>query len=234
MTEAVRRISYDSVENRYRVPSLALKVGQSLVKCVLIVKAELIQSSKDSSKVDKFMELNNLEWTDQVARGALATLKEKRWNNPLIPLTRDIQKLQTYLDEEMADRRTKLENEPSATTHKAYAEVVLARLMLFNRRRPGKAGRMRLTDFTARRASNPDDDVVDSLSPLEKQLAASLTRVVIRGKKGRGVPVLLTAHLQSGIELLIQKRSEAGVCESNPYIFANSISAEQCALRGSD
>ena len=236
VTMAVKRISsYGSLENRYRVPSLALKIGQSLVKCALIMKAENIQSGKDSFQIDKFLELYHLEWTDQVARGALATLKEKRWNNPpLIPLTRDIQKLQTYLDEEMSARRTELENRASASAHKAFAEVVLARLMLFNRRRQGEAGRMRIADFTARRAPNPDDDIVDSLSPLEKQLASSLTRVVIRGKKGRGVPVLLTMDLLSGIELLIQKRSAVGVCETNPYIFVNPMSAEQCALRGSD
>ena len=233
---AVRELAaYDSAGNTYGVPSLALKVGQSLVKCALILKAERIQKGEDTTRVCRFLDLYDLEWTDQVARGALTTLKEKRWNKPpLIPLTRDVQKLQQYLDTELASRKARLQDEASPVTHKAFAEVVLSRLMLFNRRRQGEAGRMTIEDFSKRRAPKADDDVVDCLSPLEKQLAASLTRVVIKGKKGRGVPVLLTDDLQSGISLLIEKRSSVGVEDDNPYIFVNSASAELAALRGSD
>ena len=233
---AVRELAaYDSADNKYGVPPLALKVGQSLVKCALILKAERIQRGEDTTRVCRFLDLYDLEWTDQVARGALATLKEKRWNKPpLIPLTGDVQELHQYLDTELASRKARLQVEASPMTHKAFAEVVLSRLMLFNRRRQGEAGRMTIEDFSKRRAPKADDDVVDCLSPLEKELATSLARVMIKGKKGRGVPVLLTDDLQTGISLLIAKRSSVGVDDDNPYIFVNSTSAELVALRGSD
>ena len=237
ITASVRSLaSYQSIDNRYGVPSLALKVGQSLVKCALIKKAEQIQQGQDTTAVSRFLELYDMEWTDQVARGALSTLREKRWNNPpLIPLTRDIQILQKYLDSEMhARKELLLRDGASPTAHKAFAEVVLTRLMLFNRRRQGEAGRLRVADFAMRRPSNADDVVIDSLSPLEKELAASLTRVVVKGKKGRGVPILLTDDLQSAVQLLITKRASVGIDDSNPYIFVNTLSADHNPLRGSD
>ena len=53
----------------------------------------------------------------------------------------------------------------------------------------------------------------------------------IRGKRDR-VPVLLTEHTQSAVDLLNHFRSDAGIRESNFFVFAVAFSDN--FLRGSD
>lgn len=47
----------------------------------------------------------------------------------------------------------------------------------------------------------------------------STSRVEIRGKKGRTVPVLMTHSFQRSIDLLLKWRTEASVNEENQYVF---------------
>ena len=63
-------------------------------------------------------------------------------------------------------------------------------------------------------------EITDSLTPVEKMLCETFSRVEIPGK--RTVPVLLTFPIQSSIDLLIKFRIEAGVHASNPYLFARN------------
>ncbi|KAK3909979.1 DNA polymerase epsilon subunit B [Frankliniella fusca] len=80
---------------------------------------------------------------------------------------------------------------------------------------------MQVKDFIRSQENPPDDnaDALKSLSEVEKILVKSLQRVVIRGKKGRGVPVLLTEDMQISVQALIDLRLELDVPESNEYLF---------------
>lgn len=44
-------------------------------------------------------------------------------------------------------------------------------------------------------------------------------RFVIRGKKARGVPVLLSTDMLQSISLILKHRHDAGVPKTNPYVF---------------
>ena len=75
LTAAVRQLcSFSADENKCGVPSLALKIGHSIVKCAGIVKAMQIERGEDTAPVTRFLELKTLEWTDQISRRALPTL----------------------------------------------------------------------------------------------------------------------------------------------------------------
>ncbi|PIK62519.1 hypothetical protein BSL78_00525 [Apostichopus japonicus] len=73
---------------------------------------------------------------------------------------------------------------------------------------------------------------VEGLSKLEQELCKVLWRVEIIGKKTRTVPVLMTNELTEALDLLYQRRREAGVLETNPYIFATLHSEGH--IRGPD
>ena len=49
--------------------------------------------------------------------------------------------------------------------------------------------------------------------------AMQYVRFSIRGKLGRGVPVLISKDLLECIELLLENRKAVGISYENPYVF---------------
>ena len=75
---------------------------------------------------------------------------------------------------------------------------------------------------------NVPPGLAECLSPLERHLGSSLKRVMVRGKRRRGVPILLTREIVEALELLLSKRQELEV--TGPYVFASGPSIRP--LRG--
>ena len=85
----------------------------------------------------------------------------------------------------------KLRDEPSRQHHKDLTQVTLERLILFNRRRQCGAGQLKVESFQKVNKVKMEAAVLATLSPFERRLSENLRRLVIPGKKGRGVPVLI-------------------------------------------
>ena len=62
------------------------------------------------------------------------------------------------------------------------------------------------------------EEFSDAVSPAEKVLMKKFKRVVIRGKRGRGVPVLFSEDVQNHITLLLETRLFFKNVR-NPYLF---------------
>ena len=232
LTKAVRAVcKFDEETNRYDAPSLALKLGNSLKKCAAMRKARAIQEGTDEKQLDGFIQLIGMEWCDEVSRQAHTTLYEEKWNREdLLPLTEDLIKLQHHLSEKIEAGIGNLKKNPTSEHHRALSEATLARLLLFNRRRQGEVGRLTTKSFESVNKVKLQPDVKDSLSPFEQRLSETLRRVVIRGKRGRGVPLLLTDDVNEAIELILATREQVGL-EASTYVFAN---ANGQPLRGCD
>ncbi|KAE8298900.1 hypothetical protein D5F01_LYC03409 [Larimichthys crocea] len=112
------------------------------------------------------------------------------------------------------------------------AKVSLAQIILFNRRREGEVASMSLSAFSSRDSSDPHEDVDWALSEVEKKLCRHFSRIVIRGKRGRPVPILLTPKMLGALELLVQQREACGVLKDNGYMFARPEAMTH--FRGSD
>ncbi|XP_043199632.1 uncharacterized protein LOC122369179 [Amphibalanus amphitrite] len=235
LTTAVREMcGFSSESHKYATPSLALKIGQSMKVCAEQILAQQIESGNETSPTRQFIELYNLQWTKQVSRHALVTLQEAKWNKvETMPVAADIQLVHRYLDNETELKVAELTNDPTPATHKAVAELVLARLIMFNRRRQGEASAMTIDAYQKATSSDGTNhpEVTSSLSSFEQHLAGSLLRVVIRGKKGRGVPMLLTQEMRRTVDILLEHREAAGVGASQ-YVFVNSMASDDRPLRG--
>ena len=70
-----------------------------------------------------------------------------------------------------------------------------------------------------------------SLTDFERSLLKALERIEIRGKKGRTVPVLLTADVTVWLAQLVQCRS-SHVPMDNPFLFATN--SQYSHYRGAD
>ncbi|XP_056007620.1 uncharacterized protein LOC125653612 [Ostrea edulis] len=224
--------------NSYNNPSLALKLGHSLKKCAKIKNSlALIQGNGDSTKdAEGFFTLCENEWTDSVSSSAFQTLASNKLNKGHgLPLAEDIQKMQTLLKEKTEELVIQLQKSVKNSVWDELNQVTLARLVMFNRRRGGESERMTLASFCEKRSKSDSlKEIEDSLKPLERILCKTFSRVEIRGKRGRMVPILIKPALERSIVLLNETREQAGVSKSNPYVFARSGFSSLNPIRSSD
>ncbi|XP_074518732.1 uncharacterized protein LOC141784770 [Halichoeres trimaculatus] len=236
VVEAVKQVAgYDSETSTYKTPSLALKIGHSLTKVSLLVESRAnVQNDHGAAKEARsFRMVYNTRWNEMISAASLRTLQESRWNTPLLlPFTKDVQTLHSYLDEQHQQTHAKLSTETSPELWSHLAKITLTQVILFNRRRAGEVSKMPLSAFLSNSQSNPEDDVNEALSAVEKKLCQHFRRVEIRGKRGRKVPVLLTPSMQQALDLLVRKRQGCGVPKENKYLFGRPH-ALTC-YRGSD
>lgn len=236
VVQAVKHVAgHDSETNAYKCPSLALKIGHSLTKISLLVesRANVQNNYSEAKDARTFRRVYETRWNELISAASLRTLQESKWNAPLLlPFTKDVQTLHSYLDVQQQHSHSELSTETSPQTWTQLAKVTLTQVILFNRRRAGEVSKMPLSAYLSQNPSDPQEDVNVALSDLEKKLCQHFRRIEIRGKRGRKVPVLLTPAMQQALDLLVSKRQECGVPQDNRYLFARP-SAFTC-YRGSD
>ncbi|XP_073730906.1 uncharacterized protein [Misgurnus anguillicaudatus] len=210
-------------KNEFGKPSTAVKIGFCLKGAVEVLIGQTLMNEDDlaEKKAKKFLELLEKNWRNSVSVTAHQTIQEKRWNkDDDIPLTKNVIALRDHLRMVEDEARKELTEQMDLHAYKTLNESVLAQVIIFNKRREGEASRLTLDVYMKASTSAINEDIYKTLSPLEKQLSKLLTRIEIRGKRGKKVPVFLTKRMKASIDLLVQKRVEAGVPAENPYLFA--------------
>lgn len=165
------------------------------------------------------------EWNIRISSNALSTLNKRRFNaKQLLPLTSDLDKLSKYLEAEMNTIKQNLNISCSPVLWRKLVTVTLCRIILFNfnKRKSRESAKLTLQAYATRPSWSDQgtQELKESLSEFEIQLASRLTVVETEGKRGRKVPILLTSDVKSCIDLLIKLRHEASVDNRNPFIFA--------------
>ena len=208
---------------QYDAAVLPLKIGHNLKALAAIKESEAIKSGDKIKKeqAEDFLNLIEKNWSFDVSSSALKTLADRKFNNPeYLPLASDIKLLSDYLDKNI-DYSIKQIGEGNLNEYRRCAELTLASLILFNRKRAGEAQRILIKNFDdgllCKRISK---DAEACLSMVEKKLLNKFQRIEIKGKRGRRVPVLMRNIHVKAIELIINNRKEAGVADENPFIFA--------------
>lgn len=178
-------------------------------------------------------------WSD-ITQPALQQLRDAQSQKPkLLPVTNDIMKLSTYLKTAGGKHlETLLGKDTEEAIFKdawiQLAKISLAYLILFNRRRSGEMGRVKISHFENRRHPSNTQLIEGSLSPLELELSKSFKRMEIKGKRGKSVPVLLTPKVDEWLLTLQKHRITVGVPSSNAYLFALPGGSGQGHIRGHD
>lgn len=123
-----------------------------------------------------------------------STLERQNQKDVLLPSTKDVKQLMTYLTDERQKRYKKIgEEDFSFKTWKDLASYTLIFMQVFNRRRPGEMERVLITDYQLYRGIDEESDAetLKHFSLQTKQRAKHYVRFLIRGKLVTGVPVLL-------------------------------------------
>ncbi|XP_051743094.1 uncharacterized protein LOC127508770 isoform X1 [Ctenopharyngodon idella] len=224
LIRAVQRVSgYDDESHYYQCPSLALKLGHSLNKiCEIIHCRALMSEDKELiTSTETFKKLYSSKWSEMISHTALVTLNEAKFNKPsTLPFTQDVQCLHRFLEKTAHDAFQKLKETESPQSYAELAKAALTKIIVFNRRRAGEVSKMPLKAFKERDSTSLHDDVALGLSRFEQKLCRHFSRVEIRGKRGRKVAILLTPDVVDALLLLVSKRSECGVLDTNEFLFA--------------
>ncbi|XP_053707447.1 uncharacterized protein LOC128750869 [Synchiropus splendidus] len=221
---AVKKVSgYQEQNNTYSTPSLALKLGHTLHKIADIVHCRALVAEDEAlmKSTDMFKKLYTSKWSEVISHGALTTLSDAKYNKPsTLPFTEDVKLLHGYLERNVSTGVSKLKEVASCQHYSALAQILLAQIIVFNRRRAGEVSKMLVESFESRDDHELHEDVALGLSKLEQRLCSYFSRVEIKGKRGRKVAVLLTPKMVDGLSLLVSKRVECHVCASNAFLFA--------------
>ena len=159
----------------FEKPGLALKLGYSLKRCAELLRGfALRKKDKDMKEdVESFVELINSEWSSKVSSAALRALGDNAFNKtPDMPETEDLVKLRDFLLSKIPTTTQSLLLEPSLSTWRSLAELTVARILLFNKRRGNEGSKMEIKQFQERPkwADVSMEEMSRSLQPLEIEL----------------------------------------------------------------
>nr|CAH7718936.1 unnamed protein product [Callosobruchus chinensis] len=199
---------YDPNNDTYKSPTFAINISRSLKDCCDIAVLHIIKrkqnylnlsASEAEANVRTFRNLLENMWKYEVSCQASNDLNVKTWNKiTIVPLAADLRTFRDYLIEQSNKAFQDLEkNTKNLKAFNLLQETVFCRILLLNRKRVA-----------------------------EKVLLKSFKRVVTRGKRGRGVPVLFSKDVQDHIEKILKVRSEF-VKATNLFLFASPSSASQ-------
>nr|CAI5836859.1 unnamed protein product [Callosobruchus analis] len=230
---------YDKRTQSYQSPTFALNMGTTLTQCCDIAlvhtlkQSEMlpsIQSGDVEAELKTLVQLIEGNWKFDVSSQAATDLNMQKWNKvTLVPLAGDLKLLKDCLLKEATLAVPRLQ--AISNDKKAYIillETIYCRLLLLNRRRPGELQRLLLHTYTA--AINNDncqgyEEFSEAISETEKCLMKSFKRIVIKGKRNRGVPVLISKDVSEHLDIVLECRKEV-INEANPYLFAKPDSEE--------
>lgn len=188
VVQAVQLVAgFVSESNTYKRPSLALKIGHSLVKISQLLESRAcVQNNNVAAKCARsFRRIYEARWNEVISAASLRTLQESKWNVPqLIPFTKDVQTLHSYLDVQQEQFCNKLSSEPSKKTWSQLAKITLTQVMMFNRRRTGEVSKIPLSAYLAPHPLDLQEDVGEALSNLEKKLWSAFQEVGNQRKEG--------------------------------------------------
>ena len=238
VVEAARQVgAFDENSHRYLKASTAIKIGHTLKRLAMIVKGKAMenQDTESRSRAEDFLELYQMNWTHEVSRHAHRTLHENKRNKVrILPLTEDIMLLSQYLKKTTERCVQELQGTMNQAAWVTLNKVMLARIIVLNRRRSGESAKIKVEEFQERPRPNGDKVVMEGLSNVEQELCRSLERIEIRGKRGSNVPVLLTEEMVNAIDILIERRNETGVNSANEFLFARANYGSLDHIRGCD
>lgn len=97
-------------------------------------------------------------------------------------------------------------------------ESIYCKVLVLSRRRPGELQRVSLDAYVTGQVQNNYEKFSSAITPAEQILMKTFKRIVIRRKRGRGVPVLFAPDGQKHIEILLSAREELFSSTGNPYL----------------
>lgn len=229
---------YNSEKDKFESPTYAMNMGTYLKQCaeiaiVFALKrkeiAETVSSAEAEADLKTLIKVIESQWQYEISSQAANDLNINKWNKvTLVPLASDLKLLKDFLILKANSAITGLNSGSNVSEYIVLLETIFCRVILLNRRRPGELQRLKLDTYEISESSISNsmyEEFSEAVSPTEKILLKRFRRIVIRGKRGRGVPVLFSTDTQEHIKILLKFRKNF-VSVSNLFLFGNPQSNE--------
>ncbi|KAG5891980.1 hypothetical protein JTB14_014424 [Gonioctena quinquepunctata] len=216
---------YNSETETYESPTLAINFGTLIKKCCDLAYVDFLQ--KDDTN-DQRIDLKILKklieshWADEISAQASANLNQNKWNkDELLPLTSDLKKLIFFFKSAAESFDNLKNNEKDTQAYNTLKDVLYTQIILLNRRRPAEVAQLKVHTFKSLNLENNQTNEFEKcLTETEKILLSTFSRFIIRGKRGRGVPVLLSPVMKKHFDFLLEARSQ--FVSDNDFVFHTS------------
>jgi hypothetical protein len=205
---------------------MSRKIGHSLRKCLVILRGQAMRTANYDllSNVKLFDDLMTTEWSDIVSSKSLKKQYQAKLNKQIeIPTKEDLMTLATGIDDQFKSALANCKETVSKANWRKLAELLLAKIVVFNKRRAGEASRLKLEDYqkvSGHLNAQIQQELFEALKESDKVVASKHLVVYCPGKRGRHVPMILTLEMKAAIDFLNSSRKKAGILSNNPYVFA--------------
>ena len=216
-----------------KFPSRSKAAGEALYDCAKRVWFAYLEKSEHKTvyKIEDWMSLYESDFT-LVSHQARTTMKRRKFNKPLLlPLFADIETVNQHLDEILVNAKYS----EDVADYRHLASTMLAKCILFNRKRQGEASELQVSDYVNAVRCQPDAinrDVYDNLDEISQVVADYHFRIEFVGKRNQRGALMLTKPMQNAMTTLIAMRK----LHVNPTVSCLFARPGKCVtpLRGLD
>lgn len=225
--KAVNAIAvYDEERQLFERPATADALGM-LTKEVCaqwIIECAKMKNEQEKKNAELFLFIYEKQFSKYIGSTVSESQAEmRRLKKIKLPSQEDIKTLHDYLQTESRLAYDTLKKDDfNYSSWKKLLEATLISVQLFNRRRAGEIERLKLVHFEAIENINEETcpDIYTTLNEEAKIFVNRYSRILLRGKRNRTVPVLLDGEMRDCVKLILKYRKNAKVSSQNPYVFA--------------
>ncbi|KAJ8970650.1 hypothetical protein NQ314_001088 [Rhamnusium bicolor] len=180
---------------------------------------------KTLTDLERFRRIVSSQWATEIGSIALKDLIKKCATKPkLLPVTEDIVKLKSYVENIAEENYKQLKISKSMDSYKLLAESTLVLTIIHNRKRVGDIQYLDLNSYKQQidytEQSMPQTELGSSLSENEKILTKHYKKIVAIGKGSRAVTILIPKVLQKFFSTICSLRTNSTwFSPDNTYFF---------------
>lgn len=221
--QAVGRLNDD--QNEYCAPATA-SICVTVVKEVgrVLINQYIKQTDPENQRItENFMTLMDSDIHDLINKTVNENRGETNRHKQInMPTMGDVHKFAQYLKSESSDCFDKLSTSFDYETWMQLSKLIMASIIVFNRKRVGDTENITVKDFEFKEMVNEktNEQLYACLSEKSKEIVKQYCRLYVRGKRNSTVSVILNVTMQKYINLLISHRENAGIPPKNKYLFA--------------
>jgi len=216
----------------YEKHGIKLNIHAILTRTMKTLKGIYSDQSQDDrrSELLKFQEAYSYRIPEVLADARFKNLTQtqKHRRPEELQSTESMQILKTYVSQQIGSL---MATAFDISQYPTLRDLLVSRLTLFNARRGEEPSRMTLDEWED--ALNdvwlPKENLETLTDPAEKLLMGQFRLVYLHGKGKKYVPVLIPLDTVEPIKLLVSRRNEYGIPESNQFVFATKSGSNHCS-----